>query len=44
MDKGTATEKDISYGITIVQDQPIETVIIKYRYLGLSFVEDITIN
>ena len=44
MDKGTATEKDIIYGITVVQDQPIETVIIKYRYFGLSFVETITIN
>lgn len=36
---GTATEKDVIYGITIAHDKPITTVIVKYRYLGLSFVK-----
>ncbi|KMY50916.1 hypothetical protein [Peribacillus loiseleuriae] len=41
MDKGTATEKDVSYGISIVSDRPIETVIIKYQYYGLPFVKNL---
>ncbi|MFJ5621507.1 hypothetical protein ACIQD3_01995 [Peribacillus loiseleuriae] len=44
MDKGTATEKDVSYGISIVSDRPIETVIIQYQYLGLPFVKTISIH
>ncbi|MFK9092708.1 hypothetical protein [Bacillus salipaludis] len=44
VNNGTATEKDVIYGITIAQDQPIQTVIIKYRYLGLSFVKTISIR
>jgi hypothetical protein len=44
VNKGTATEKDVSYGISIVHDKPIETVIIEYRYFGLSFVKTISIQ
>lgn len=44
MDQGTATKKDVSYGITIVHDRPIENVIIKYRFLGLSFVKTVSVN
>ena len=43
MDEGTATEKDIIYGITIVQDRPIDKVMIKYDYLGLSFVKKVIV-
>ena len=43
MDEGTATEKDIIYGITIVQDRPIDKIMIKYDYLGLSFVKKVTV-
>ncbi len=44
MNNGTATEKDHSYGISIVDDEPIETVIIEYRHFGIPFVKTISID
>ncbi|UOQ92129.1 hypothetical protein MUO14_16740 [Halobacillus shinanisalinarum] len=37
VNSGTATEDDISYGLSIVNDEPITEVVIKYRYLGFDF-------
>lgn len=37
INKGTATVKDTIYAITINNDNKVQKVIIKYRYLGLKF-------
>lgn len=44
LDKGTATEKDIIYGITILHDKPIESVQVKYRYISFPFQKTIVVN
>lgn len=44
VNNGTATEDDQSYAITIKHNETIRRVIIKYRYLGISFEKEVTIN
>ncbi|MED1204331.1 hypothetical protein [Heyndrickxia acidicola] len=41
---GTATNKDKSYGLSIIYNKSIETVRINYRYLGFSFVKTVSVN
>lgn len=43
VNNGTATEKDHSYGLTLINRNPIYEVIIYYTYLGLSFEKKIPI-
>ncbi|MGG0175829.1 hypothetical protein [Gottfriedia acidiceleris] len=41
---GTTTEKDKIYGITVLHDKAINKIIIKYRYLSIPFVKEISIK
>ena len=42
--KGIATEKDKTYGISVLDDESINKIIIKYRYLSIPFVKEISIR
>lgn len=44
VNNSTATKNDKSYGISVVHHKPIESVKIKYRYLGFSFEETVLIK
>jgi hypothetical protein len=44
LNEGTATEDDKSYGLTVVNDEPVHTLELTYRYLGLTFEETIQVN
>lgn len=43
VNKGTATEDDKSYGLSIISSKEIHEVIINYSYLGLSFEKNVSI-
>ncbi|GAA0358355.1 hypothetical protein [Bacillus horti] len=42
--EGTATEEDILYAISIVHDNPIEEVTIKYHHLGISHKKTLSLH
>ncbi|MGR9049437.1 hypothetical protein ACQ4XT_12505 [Halobacillus faecis] len=44
VNNGTATEKDNSYGLSIINHKEINEVIIHYNYLGMAFEKSITIH
>lgn len=44
VNNGTASENDKSYGLTVINNKPINEVIIHYNYLGLNFEKSISIN
>lgn len=44
VNNGTASENDKSYGLTVLNNKPINEVIIHYNYLGLNFEKSISIN
>ncbi|GEN52144.1 hypothetical protein [Halobacillus faecis] len=44
VNNGTATEKDNSYGLSIINHKEISEVIIHYNYLGMAFEKSITIH
>lgn len=44
MKNGTATEEDVSYGLSVIHDEAIKKVIIQYSYMGLSFEKEIEIE
>ncbi|MEH7515739.1 hypothetical protein V7146_23740 [Gottfriedia acidiceleris] len=41
---GNTTEKDKIYGISVLHDESINKIIIKYRYLGIQFVKELSIR
>ncbi len=43
VNNGTATENDNTYGLSVTHDEKIETIHIKYRYLGLPLEETFSI-
>lgn len=44
VDEGTVTKNDITYAITVTHNQEINEVIVKYRYLGITFKEKFSIK
>ncbi|MET3194688.1 hypothetical protein [Bacillus sp. OAE603] len=44
VNNGTATKKDKTYGLYVVQNKSIHKVIIKYRYMGILFLKEITVG
>lgn len=44
VNNGTATEEDEIYGVTLKHDEPIQSVQLEYRYLGMSFEEEFSID
>jgi hypothetical protein len=44
LDDGTATKKDEIYGISVIHNEAINRVNIKYSYLGISFNETVFLN
>jgi len=44
VNNGTATEKDKTYGLYVVQNKSINKVIIKYRYMGIIYLKEITVE
>ncbi len=43
-DDGTASKKDIIYGVHIINNQAITDVEITYKYLGIFFIKKVNIN
>jgi len=43
-DDGTASEKDAIYGISVINNESINQVHIKYSYLGISFNDTVIFN
>lgn len=43
-DNGTATDQDISYGVSVLHNEAINQVNITYKYFGITFNETITIT
>lgn len=44
LDDGTATKNDKIYGISVIHNEAINRVNIKYSYLGISFNETVFLN
>ncbi|WP_227939943.1 hypothetical protein [Alkalihalobacillus deserti] len=44
VNNGTATTDDKSYGISVIHNKEIETVNIKYSFLGISFDKTVTVK
>lgn len=44
LDDGTATKNDEIYGINVFYDKEINKVDITYSYLGIQFIETVTLN
>lgn len=44
VDEGTVTKNDITYAIMVTHNQEINEVIVKYRYLGITFKEKFSIK
>ncbi|PMC33885.1 hypothetical protein CJ195_26055 [Bacillus sp. UMB0899] len=44
VNNGTASENDKSYWLTVINNKPINEVIIHYNYIGLSFEKSIFVK
>ncbi|MBX0358647.1 hypothetical protein [Halobacillus sp. Nhm2S1] len=43
LNNGTATKEDLSYGLTIINNQEIREVMISYSYLGMAFEKSVSL-
>ncbi|WP_088069605.1 hypothetical protein [Gottfriedia luciferensis] len=44
VNNGTSTEKDKIYGLSVVQNKSINKIIIKYRYMSITFEKEILVK